>query len=389
MGTFELTTPPVLSGDLNEQIHELRNYLYQTVEQINSMSGNLTEDVFTEISSAISIAQNPAAQNSEDKGRIVYYQNILNLLGKTGNYIFDTNKGFSLHLSSEYVKASDFNTYFANARAVVNGNAVGITQLYNYSAGIRGAMADINVNSDTFIKTGLLYYDGDTPIYGVGVGNLSTTIDDNGHTVLDRSNLMATYSADEIAFWHNDVKMAYITQESVYFPNATITAANFIQATGSFSGSLTAAETPFTKLVSGNTCITSTTICVDGSIYPYTSGTEAIGSEDKYWSTVYASEYSEASAERFKKNIVSLPDNSYTSIMDLRPVLYQKVNDDSETKYIGFIAEEVEKICPYLVKYMNNGEIFGLDYSRFCVLLTAELQKLIRRIEKLEDGCDF
>ena len=60
-------------------------------------------------------------------------------------------------------------------------------------------------------------------MYGVGVGELATKVDANGQTVLDRSNLLATYTADEIAFWQNAEKVAYINNGALYMPAANIT----------------------------------------------------------------------------------------------------------------------------------------------------------------------
>jgi cytoskeletal protein CcmA (bactofilin family) len=78
-----------------------------------------------------------------------------------------------------------------------------------------------------------------------------------------------------------------------------------------------------------------------------------------------------------KDEIVNLH-NSLDNIMQLRPVSF--VWKDSQKRDIGFIAQDVEKIFPYLVSSVNIQErdIKGLSYTSFAVLAIAALQEIVR-----------
>ena len=83
---------------------------------------------------------------------------------------------WSAKLSGSYVAISDFGKYLEKTQLTIEGNSVGIKQLYDYTAGVNNAFS---VNAQQYIKTGLLYYNDVTPVYGVGVGNIETTVTDS------------------------------------------------------------------------------------------------------------------------------------------------------------------------------------------------------------------
>lgn len=82
----------------------------------------------------------------------------------------------------------------------------------------------ITVKSKQYVKTGLLYYDGLLPVYGVGVGNVRTTLDVDGHVIVDKGNLLLTLTPDCISFWEKGKQIAYIEKEKMHFPSATLEA---------------------------------------------------------------------------------------------------------------------------------------------------------------------
>lgn len=81
---------------------------------------------------------------------------------------------------------SDFGKYLEKTQLTIEGNSVGIKQLYDYTAGVNN---QFSVNSQQYIKTGLLYYKDAVPVYGVGVGNIETTVTDGGERVIDQTKM--------------------------------------------------------------------------------------------------------------------------------------------------------------------------------------------------------
>lgn len=207
------------------ELDQVNSYLHQLAEKINLNFANTTaEAIWRDTEKALSVLGDKEASAKEKTDILASYSAMRSLIIKTAEYTVENSEKIKLSMAGEYVAKSEFGDYFEKATVDIEGTPVGITQLYGYTSGITGEFGDITVDSHNFIKTGLLYYDENSlPVYGVGVGELATKVDANGHTVLDRSNLLATYTADEIAFWQNAEKVAYINNGALYMPAANIT----------------------------------------------------------------------------------------------------------------------------------------------------------------------
>ncbi len=86
------------------------------------------------------------------------------------------------------------------------------------------------------------------------------------------------------------------------------------------------------------------------------------------------------SSERFKDNIEDISDE--TSILNLRPVEFT-YKSNGEKAY-GLIAEEVNESFPDLCVYDKEGKPAAIKYHEMPALLLKEIQRLNKRIEKLE-----
>ena len=207
------------------ELDQVNSYLHQLAEKINLNFANTTaEAIWRDTEKALSVLSDKETSAKEKADILASYSAMRSLIIKTAEYTVENSEKIKLSMSGDYVAKSEFGDYFEKATVEIEGTPVGITQLYGYTSGITGEFGDITVDSHNFIKTGLLYYDENSlPVYGVGVGELATKVDANGYTVLDRSNLLATYTADEIAFWQNSEKVAYINNGALYMPAANIT----------------------------------------------------------------------------------------------------------------------------------------------------------------------
>lgn len=235
MGVY-LSTPPVIAGETREQIEQLRSYVFKTVEELNVRLQDMTaEGILRQIDTALS----GTGENYKDAGDtslLSIHNNVRSLIIKTADYAVSNSEEFKKILKSEYSASSDYGELIENMENEITANSTGIEQLFRYTSGIRSEFGDFSTTSEQYIKTGLLYYDeAGAPVYGVGVGNLSTKIEANGETVLDRQNLLTTTTADELAFWSGGEKIAYINTGKMYFPSGTLTAYN-----ADISGNITA-----------------------------------------------------------------------------------------------------------------------------------------------------
>ncbi len=222
MSVINLGSPPSITGSGQEQLNRLRSYVFQTVEALNIGLRDISaEGILEEIGRAVS----SDSSSEENKAVAAAHNNIRSLIIKTADFAVGNSEEFRKLLKSEYSASSDFGELTERLENEISANSEGITQLFRYTSGIRSDFGDFSTESEQYIKTGLLYYDENgAPVYGVGVGNLSTKIEADGETVLDRKNLLTTTTADEIAFWNGGNKIAYINGNMMYFPSGTLRA---------------------------------------------------------------------------------------------------------------------------------------------------------------------
>jgi len=79
------------------------------------------------------------------------------------------------------------------------------------------------------------------------------------------------------------------------------------------------------------------------------------------------------SSERYKKNVINLSvDSSF--IHKLRSVEYDYINGAGHD--FGFIAEEVNELCPLMVNFNIDGEPESIKYSQLTIFLLEEVKRL-------------
>ena len=107
-----------------------------------------------------------------------------------------------------------------------------------------------------------------------------------------------------------------------------------------------------------------------------------------YGGTVYANNNVLSSDVRLKSNISPLI-GALSSLMQLNPVHYTKKTSLSASAYTleenGFIAQEIQKILPYLVQEgTDKDKLLSLNYVSLIPLLTKAIQEQQAQIEELQ-----
>lgn len=229
MGSLTLQYPPMTGGDAAQQLDGLRRYLVQLTDELNGADWSAGA-VLTQISQAIDAS---ALSQEERLTELSGFAALKTLIVKTADFAAENSEAFKLKLSGNYVAVSDFGKYWQEASMTIDGNEFGIRQLYEFSAGVNNAFT---VNSKQYVKTGLLYYNGVTPVYGVGVGNIETTVS-NDKEVIDRTqNELLTVTSGRVSFWQGGSEVAYLAQKKLHFPSGTLEAFD-----AKLSGTVTAA----------------------------------------------------------------------------------------------------------------------------------------------------
>lgn len=231
MGSMKLAYPSIAGKTSGEQLESMRRYLCTLTDQLNLADWSASA-VLQEVSRAIDADSLPDAERKTQLGN---FGQLKALIIKTADYAAANSESFKTQLSGNYVAVSDFGKYWQKATMTVDGNEFGIRQLYDYAAGINN---DYTVKSQQYVKTGLLYYDEATPVYGVGVGNIETTVTKDGETVVDQTkNELVTVTPGRVSFWQGGDEIAYLSAKKLHFPSGTLEATD-----AKLSGTLTAAS---------------------------------------------------------------------------------------------------------------------------------------------------
>ncbi len=174
---------------------------------------------------------------------------------------------------------------------------------------------------------------------------------------------------------------------------------------GSLANQISSVKTTVDNIISGVQVITSSKIGLNvhtSNIIRSTSGgihlaasannynvylggaaTYVMDYESQNYMPIYASTFSQQSSRKYKKNISIMTDEEGLKTLQLTPVKYNYINKNDVDCY-GFIAEDVEKIITSPVTYIN-GQIEGLDYSKFVPYLTKMIQIQQKEINELKE----
>ncbi len=98
--------------------------------------------------------------------------------------------------------------------------------------------------------------------------------------------------------------------------------------------------------------------------------------------------YTSVSDRKLKKNIENIK-NISDKIMDLQPVKYNFTDQkDNERKYIGLIAQDVEKLFPEFVNYNEESDTYTMDYSGLSVIAIQAIKEQQSEIDELKKQID-
>ena len=271
MGSLTLAYPSIAGKTTQEQLESMRRYLCSVTEQLNLADWS-AKAALTEISQAIDA---DSLSEAEKKTTLSGYAALKALIIKTADFAAANSETWSTKLSGSYVAISDFGKYLEKTQLTIEGNSVGIKQLYDYTAGVNN---QFSVNSQQYIKTGLLYYKDAVPVYGVGVGNIETTVTDGGERVIDQTkNELVTVTPGRVSFWQDGQEVAYLSDKKLHFPSGTLEAAGAV-----LSGKITAAaDSTFGPWTISESSIFRTANEFGGSASMY-FGTSGLSIKDKF-----------------------------------------------------------------------------------------------------------
>lgn len=246
-----LTPPPAGVQDrlVYDYLYQLQEFLGMALERVRNG---------TEGSAAAVAAQTAATAASEEIVQQVNYLKALiiktaneveshtqidlsalrTLIEQLGDVVMGDGglQATLLAIQSDYVARSEFGTYAEQVAQQLDATAAGLTQYIAYvselAANVDAVSADFNawrIESEGYIRSGIVGYREDTtPIIGIAIGqnltvlqdangdDVTVEIDGVGYKVVEQKGFRAIYAADELSFWQDDVKVAYMNNQRLY-----------------------------------------------------------------------------------------------------------------------------------------------------------------------------
>lgn len=217
MGSLNLAYPKRMGGTAQEQISALYRSQCEIIDWLN-LSDWSAEAVLQEIAQGID--EDAALRTAKEK-KLTGFESLKQLIIKTADFSMENSEQFSKTLKGGFVAKSTFGEYVKKTSLTLTANSEGITQLFDYTDGINNQYTG---KSQQYVKTGLLYYDGVTPRYGVGVGNISTTVQSGNEVINTSAGEVVTVTPGRISFWQQGLEVAYLTGKKLHFPSGTLEA---------------------------------------------------------------------------------------------------------------------------------------------------------------------
>lgn len=135
--------------------------------------------------------------------------------------------------SSKYVAKSEFGTYLEETNAQIALDPTALTQYYSFVSDLTVNVNELNglvasfdnykVETEGYIRSGIVRYEGAVPVYGIAIGqDLVTSVTDDGETRIEEKNFRAIYTSSRLGFWQGETEVAYVSNEQLFIPNAII-----------------------------------------------------------------------------------------------------------------------------------------------------------------------
>lgn len=226
-----LSLPPTPAGSPQQVAAQQYSYLFQLVQQLNVALAAIEGGTATGGGAPGSTTVQMAPAGAAMAGLRQQVENLRDLVIKTATEVEKSTESMTARLEEEYVARSDFGTYVRNLSAYLEANPDALTQYYTFADELRADIAAVDaafrhykLDTQGYIRTGIVAYDGPVPIYGVAVGQNLTTTEVDGETVVEQNHFRAVFTPRRLGFWQDDVEVAYLSDNRLYITDITVLA---------------------------------------------------------------------------------------------------------------------------------------------------------------------
>lgn len=221
--------PASPAGSLRQQVMQQYAYLFQMAQQLNLALEQLEQAGSGTVRAAGAASGGGAAGGTKLAAADRQYQKLRSMIVKTADQVRHTREELTARLQEEYVAVSDFGSYVASLSAYLEANPEAVTQYYSFFSDLKAdveavdaAFRHYKVDTEGYIRTGIVSYDGAVPVYGVAVGQDLVCREVDGEQVVEQNNFRAVFTATRLSFWQDATEVAYVSNNRLYITNITV-----------------------------------------------------------------------------------------------------------------------------------------------------------------------
>lgn len=221
--------PASPAGSLRQQVMQQYAYLFQMAQQLNLALEQLEQAGSGTVRAAGAASGGGAAGGTKLAAADRQYQKLRSMIVKTADQVRHTREELTARLQEEYVAVSDFGSYVASLSAYLEANPEAVTQYYSFFSDLKADVETVDaafrhykVDTEGYIRTGIVSYDGAVPVYGVAVGQDLVCREVDGEQVVEQNNFRAVFTATRLSFWQDATEVAYVSNNRLYITNITV-----------------------------------------------------------------------------------------------------------------------------------------------------------------------
>jgi chaperonin cofactor prefoldin len=98
---------------------------------------------------------------------------------------------------------------------------------------------------------------------------------------------------------------------------------------------------------------------------------------------MFAQSFVPTSDERLKENFEPLP-HPLDTLKGLQGVSYNRIEDITKRREIGFVAQDVQEVAPEFVHYHEDTDVYGIAYDKMTALITEALKEEDEKVQAID-----
>lgn len=212
----DIRLPNINANNIEVKVEQIKSYLFQLVEQLQWALKNI--DTTSDVQVVAPKTSNAAPITAADARTT--FDAIKPLIIKSADIVNVFYEVLSKRLEGIYVAKSDFGTFKEQTIQDINATSTEVEQFFYDLQEIITDIDNLNftlAEVNAHIKSGLLYYDNEIPVYGLEIGQ-KTYVD--GEEIF---NKYARFTSDRLSFYdQNGSEVAYISDYKLYITNVEI-----------------------------------------------------------------------------------------------------------------------------------------------------------------------